>query len=116
LKKIDIPTASYLEILEWIDVVYDNAEGDGLQIKGPTVEAVTDALLLLLHCHRSSSSFLPPPEIVIRDPSVTRFIDPYHSIDMYVCSNSAERSVIEALLSADPVLIWPLERVLFALF
>lgn len=78
----NILRASTNELLLWQNNVYSSANYDGLDVSGPTADAVADALLSLLKSHKLSTPFVPPEGVVCEKLPLGSFSQRWHNIRM----------------------------------
>jgi hypothetical protein len=77
-----IPRASDIELNHWQSEVFVETDGEGLDVEGPTAEAVAEALLSLLESHQSSIPFVSPEGVFCAATPLVSFIQRWHHIRM----------------------------------
>jgi hypothetical protein len=71
--------------MNWQIKIFEETQGEGLTISGPSAEAIADALILMLECHQSSTAYQSPPGVISQNMPLRNFIQRWHTIQMYDC-------------------------------
>jgi hypothetical protein len=76
--------APYGVVRQWQDMVFTESDGEGLQVIGPTAEAIADTLIALVRSHRSSVPFVPATAVECEQSPLRCFFNRWHDIQMQV--------------------------------